>query len=169
MRKTRLTIWVLAFAALILLVLALLDLRKVRVENRAVSTLVQVAEEKGQKEAVVQSVKALRQRGGEEIEAFEKMTLSNETLVPTIELIERGGGSLGLEVEIASVDKSEAKPGEPSKVSLVIESRGSWAGIMSFLKAVESLPHRVMVDNVYFTKEGGQWRSSLSISLFSFN
>lgn len=168
MKKTKLTIWLLSFAAIILLGLALLDLRKVVVENREASSLALTAEEKGREEAVVQSVKVLRQRSGEVVEEFERLTLTNEALVPTIELIESGGRSLGLAVEIASVEKSGGA-GEPSKVRLVIETKGAWSGTLSFLRAVESLPHRVMIENVYFTKEGGQWRSSIAVSLYSFN
>ncbi len=169
MKKTRLTIWLLSFAALALLALGLLDLRKVRVKNREASSLSALVEEKSEEEAVVQSVKSVRQRAGAEVEAFENLTLTNDTLVPTIELIEKGGRSLGLSVEIASVEKAEGTTSEPSKVSIVIETKGSWAGTLSFLKAIESLPHRVIVDNTYFSKEGGLWRSSISVSLYSFN
>lgn len=170
MKNTRFILTLLSVFALILLGLYAADLNNVRIRNAQTEALLAEMDSVAKDRALVQTARSIRNMAREDINLFESFVLTGETLVPTIEMIEKAGVSLGLATEIVSVENGKVdEPGEPALVNFVVETRGSWAGSMRFLKALESLPNRVVMNNVYFSKEANTWRSTYSFALYTFN
>ena len=65
--------------------------------------------------------------------------------------------------------KEKKMPVEPDIIRIVIEAQGSWAPTLSFLHAIESLPHRVMIDESSLSKVEDDWRLRTTLSLHSFD
>jgi hypothetical protein len=144
----------------------LYDLRK---ENAEIFRLSGLSQEIEKEEILAESIEELQEEAGEEITAFEILTASQETLVPTIESIESAGRSLGLETEITSVKRSETPGVSVQTIEIVVESLGSWRGNFSLLKILESLPHRVNIESAQLSKIETGWRSRVALSLQSFD
>ena len=119
----------------------------------------------------------IQKNAAEDIAAFDSLTLSGDNLVPLIEDIEGAGQTLGLDTKIVSVGKIEDKKSvEPDIIRIVMETQGSWAPTLSFLRAIESLPHRVMIDESILSRDeigpagnGASWRLKIVLSLYSFD
>ena len=85
--------------------------------------------------------------------------------------------ALGLDTSIVSVSKIEDKKSvEPDIIRIVMETRGSWVQTFSFLSAIESLPHRVMIEELGLSRveaspagNGASWRLRTVLSLYSFD
>lgn len=166
--KPILILLLIIFAALIaVLVFGILD---IRTKNTEISRIVNEADQAAENERLIQSIKELQSEAAENLEAFGEAVFMDDKLVPLIETIEGLGRSLGLETRIASVSEVEdKKSAEPKIIKITIEATdGSWSSVFSFLRAIENLPHRVMVEDAGLSKEGDDWRLRLAISLYSF-
>lgn len=168
--SSKFAIWIFSALTVVLLALSMLALFYIKSQSEAAANLSAQADAAGKEEALIQSIRLIQENNKDDLAAFQNFILTDDRLVPLIESIERSGRSLGLKVQIASVDKLPGKSaGDPQKVSLVVESDGSWQGSYAFLKALESLPNRVMIDQVNLSKDSGAWHLKASISLYSFN
>lgn len=154
--------------ALALFALLLFGFYRIYLENRETARLLTLAGEGERREILNEQIKALREKSSAEIAAFETLGLSTETLVPTIESIEAAGRALGLETEITSVERAGPE-GAPAQVKISVESRGSWRGSFSLLKALESLPQKVVIERALLSKTAAGWRSQIDLSLQSFD
>ncbi len=98
----------------------------------------------------------------EKIEKLESYFLHKDDIVPFIENIESVGKKSGADVSIVSV----GVVGTPQAVqaggtnqdkkdevlSLRLDVRGKWDGVMNFVSYVENLPYKVSLDRVLFYK-----------------
>lgn len=158
---------VLALVAIALIVLVVIDIFNIKSKNEETSALLIVADESVKEKILVQSAREFMNNAKGEILAFEGFVLSDEDLVATIEKIENAGERLGLEANIASVEKM-SDGGKTSNVSFIVETEGGWNGTFAYLKALEALPNRVIFDEVHLRKEEGIWVSRIGISLYNF-
>lgn len=166
--KSRLIL--LSLFSLVLLALLIWAVLKVRSENQETSRLSGLAEKSVREEVTLESIRALRESSEVEIEAFEKLMLTDSRLVSVIESLESVSRSLSLDTEVVSVAKEgEVAPNEAQKIKIVIESEGSWRSLFSLMKAIESLPQRVMLEEESLTKTGSLWQGRVILSLYSFN
>ena len=156
--------------SIVLLAVLTLGVYSIRVKNKGTSELLNLADETVEREILAQSIRMLQNNAQEDLAAFNNFVLSGDKLVSLIESIEETGRTLGLDTEIVSVGKIEDKRSiEPDIIRIVIESQGSWAPILSFLRAIESLPYRVMIDESGLSKVEIGWRSKIILSLHSFD
>lgn len=165
--NTRLRLILLSTLTLLLLVSLCFAFYKLRAENLDTTRLINLTDELERKESVARVVRELQKNASADIAAFEALTLSSETLVPTIESIESAGRALGLSTEITSLKREGEESAAARVVKMVVESSGSWSGNFSFLKALENLPQRVKIEGVYLSKSDSVWRSSIELTLSS--
>ncbi len=172
MNKGLKTIHILLFlvlGALIgVLVFGIYDIKK---KNAEVSRIVNETDLKSQNEKIIESIKTLRENNTADLLAFEAIVFTNDQLVPLIESIEGVGRALGLVTKIVSVSElDDKKTSEPKLIKISIETtKGSWSSTLAFLKAMENLPHRVLIDETALSKEGTDWRLRMTVSLHAFN
>lgn len=121
-------------------------------------------------QTLARSMRMIQDEAGGVLEAFNKLVLTSDKLVPLIESIEKTGRGLGLDTSILSVAKTEnTGSGEPDVARIVIETQGPWAGVLSFLRTVENLPHRVMIEESSFSRAEVGWRSRIVLALYLFD
>ena len=148
-------------------------------KNQKTSELLSQANHDAEVEVLVQSIRLVQNSAAEDIQAFNDMVLSSDKLVVLIENIEGAGRALNLDINISSVGNVEEKKPvaetgsknatQPHMISISIETQGSWASTLSFLRAIESLPHRVMIDGVTLSKGETRWQSRINLSLYLFD
>ena len=161
---------ILSLVTIVLLAVLAMGVYSIRVTNKEASRLTNLADHAAETEILVQSIRAVQNDAAEDIEAFDNLVLADDKLVPLIESIEGTGRALGLETSILSVGKIEdEKSAESPLVRIVMETQGPWAETFSFIQAVESLPHRVILDESSFSKEETGWRSRIILSLYLFD
>lgn len=169
-KNTPLFVVLLSLTLSAIVALGVYGVYRIGAEDRSVAELLKSADESAGKLTLFQSVRALQSNAGADIAAFERLALTNETLVPMIETIENVGRSLGLETKIISVDKV-AKGKDASALGgfrVAVESDGGWSGSLAFLKALESLPYRVNFEETSYLKGASGWHSRIVIFLPSF-
>ena len=167
----------LAFISVVLLVVLVLGAYNIQSKNQKVLKLLALADEAAESRTLAQSIRVLQNNAAEDLMAFDNLTLSDDKLVPLIENIEGMSRALGLDTSIVSVSKIEDKKSvEPDIIRIVMETRGSWAQTLSFLSAIESLPHRVMIEELGLSRveaspagNGASWRLRIVLSLYSFD
>jgi Tfp pilus assembly protein PilO len=146
-----------------------LEFYRVKSENEETSRLLSEVNQAADQREATQSIRLLKKTAAQDVSAFEALTLSPSRLVEVIESIEEAGRSLSLETTIASVDKPEANGSTtPQSIDIVVETSGSWAGTNRFLKAIESLPTRVTIQEARLSKQGSAWDSQIKLSFYSF-
>jgi ABC-type multidrug transport system fused ATPase/permease subunit len=165
--ETKIRLGILSLVAIAILTLFIFDWRRIKSENAETAKLMALSSENEMKEQQLQAIRSIQSFASGEIEAFEALALNNDRLVPLIESLEEVGENLNLDLEIVSVEKKE--DGKSQLIKIVLEATGDWAGVQSLLEAVESLPHRVMIENAIFTKVEGAWQETIILSLHSFN
>ena len=169
-KNSKFTLIFLSVAAFIILAFLLLDLYNIRSKNKETSRLLNIADQAAEEEVLVQSIRTIQNSAKGDLEAFEKAVLSEDKLVPLIESIEGAARLLGVDLEISSVEEAgEATADEPQKLDIVLVGKGSWASVFSFLKALESLPHRVMINKTTLSKGESLWNTTIFLSLYMFN
>jgi Tfp pilus assembly protein PilO len=166
MNDTRIKLTIVMLLALTLLGVLVFALYDIRNKNNETATLLQLIDGEAESEVFAQSVRIIRKNNEVALSALDDLTLSSSKLVFLIEGIESTGRGLGLVTSISSVD--EVKEGDANRIKIRVESLGSWASVFTFLRAIESLPHRVIIDDVSLTKESEAWRLSVLFSLYTF-
>ncbi|MFZ2763797.1 MAG: hypothetical protein WAX80_02045 [Minisyncoccia bacterium] len=161
---------ILSLMSVVLLTVLVLGVYDIKLKNKETSELLNLADNAAELEILVQSIRAIQSEAGKDLATFDSLVLSESKLVPLIESIEGVGRAVGLDVEIVSVGENE-DPGASFAqiVRIVVETRGSWASSLSFLRAVESLPNRVIVDETTLSKQEDGWNSRIVLSLYSFD
>jgi hypothetical protein len=136
-----------------------------------ISELTNLADQHTEIEALDQSIRIQQSSISGELVIFDRLVLSDNNLVSLIESIENVGKALALDAHIVSVvgKKQDVKSTEPEKVTIVVEARGMWAPVFSFLHALESLPYRVMVSDTSLVKEGESWHLRITLLFYLFN
>lgn len=168
--NSKLFLTILSLLSIVLLVVLILDTYNIRIQNRETSELFNSADRAAETRTLVQSTRLLQSNAAEDLATFDRMTLSGDKLVPLIESIEGAGRALGLKVNIVSVGSMENVKSEGlNTIRIVLNVQGSWASTLSFLRAIESLPHRVMIEESSFSKEDIGWRSRIILALYSFD
>ena len=125
----------------------------------------------------VQVLHSIQKTYSTELAALEKIALTKDNLVTFLELAERTGKNLGLETKITAVNLDQGTKTSKSKnsnkndtVHIQIESDGLWANSLVFVRALESLPYQVHIDNLTLTlRESKLWHLSATLTLYSFN
>ena len=159
---------VLSLISAVLATVLTLGVYSIRLKNKETSELLNRINETTKREVLFQSIRLTQDIAAEDIKAFKDIILSSDKLVLLIENIEASGKTLGLDAEILSVEeiKNTGSIGLQS-IRIVIETRGSWAPTLSFLRVVENLPHRVLIDESSILKQTDSWRSKIILSLYS--
>lgn len=167
--KPILIVLLLVFLALVAALI--FGIHDIRTKNTEISRLVNEADRAAETENLIQSIKEFQSEASEDLTTFDSTVFTDDKLVPLIDKIEGLGRSLGLETRIASVSEVEdKKSAEPKIIKIVIETtEGSWSSTLAFLKTIENLPHRVMVEEASASKETDSWRLRMTVSLHSFN
>lgn len=161
---------ILSLISVILLAALILGAYNIRVKNKEASELLNLADYDAEARILAQSIRMMQNRAAEDIAAFDSVILSNDKLVPLIESIEGAGRTLGLDISIVSVGKIvDKKFVEPDIIRIVMETQGPWSKTFSFLRVIESLPHRVMIEESSLSKVEVGWYSRIVLSLYSFN
>lgn len=169
-RNSKLPLTILSLVSASLLVVFTLGIYNIRVENKETRELLDLADHVAEVRILAQSIRMVQNDAEQDLEAFDDLVLSGDKLVSLIESIEGAGRALGLDTNILSVGKIEDKKSvEPDVVRIVMETQGPWASTLSFLRAIESLPHRVMIEESSLSKEEVGWRSRIVLSLYSFD
>jgi Tfp pilus assembly protein PilO len=174
--KAKNTLTILIVVSLIALTLALVlgyGIYDIRSKNQKTSELLQQADKIANEDVEFQSIRSVLGSIQEDIEEFDKYTLTEARVVPMVEKIETVGRKLGLETNTTSI--SVAKPeGTASstegvkKIKIVVETKGEKTPTMTFLGALESLPYRIMIDESSVIQEEGGWRSRTSFAVYTF-
>lgn len=166
--STKLSLTVLSLAALFLAGLLVLDWRNIKSKNIETAELLSAAGATTQAENEAESIRVFQREAKDDIASLEALTLNSQRLVGLIESIEEAGRTLNLDLEIASVEKKEGEGQAPELLRIAVNAKGSWGSAYALLKAVESLPHRVMIESVGLVKSGNAWEETLVFSLHSF-
>lgn len=164
------TVSITALLLALLLVYGVYDIRK---KNQKTSELLQQADKIAHEDVEFQSIRSVLGGIKEDIEEFNKFTLTEPGVVPMVEKIESAGRKLGLETNTTSI--SVAKPdGAASstegvkKIKIVVETKGTESATLTFLRSLESLPYRIMIDESSIIQEEGGWRSRTSFAVYTF-
>ncbi|MDO8589927.1 MAG: hypothetical protein Q7R69_01485 [bacterium] len=161
---------ILSLISISLLAVLVLGAYRIQLKNKEASELLNLADRAAEARTLAQSIRTVQSSAAEELAAFDSFTLSDSKLVPLIESVEGVGKALGLNTDIVSVGKIEDKKAvEPAMIRIVMETQGSWAQNLSFLRAIESLPNRVVIDELGLSKAEVGWRLRMVLSLYSFN
>lgn len=152
---------------LAVIIFSIFDMRGKNIET---SKLLNESSQIVETDNITQSIKVIRSSSIEDINAFNDLVLVDDKLVSLIESIENKGKELGLTLNIVSVEKrSGAESNTPNTIRMAIEADGTWVGTYAFLRAIESLPHRVMIDEMSFSKTSDDWHLRVVLILSSFD
>ena len=153
-----------------LLVILIMEIYSIKIKDQEASELINLANQDTKVEILAKSIRTIQNNPTDHISTFDALTLSNEKLVPFIESLEEAGQIFDLETDVVSVEKLGGKKAvEPDIIRIVMETRGAWTPTFSFIRAVESLPHRVMIDELNLSKDENYWRLKIVLSFYSFN
>jgi hypothetical protein len=170
MKNSRTLLIVSSIIVLSLCGLLSFNIYRVYSQNRATSLLLEEANQNATEDNLVSSVKKLKMGAAEEIEAFEKLVFTSDKIIEAIEELEFLGRSLNVKVEVTHVEEVEKIPETEGKgLRVALNADGSWSGLFTWLKALESLPYRVMFDQVNFTKTELGWRVTVVMFIPTFD
>lgn len=174
--NSRILVVVLSFLSLVLLAVLAFGAYHIETKNRESNMLLAQAKQTIEERILSQSIRMTQNAAAKDLDNFEKITLSSDKTVSLIENIEAAGRNLGLETEIASVDKVEGKQAsDPAMIRIIIKTEGSWNPTLSFLRAMESLPYRVLIDEYTITAlvantiSDKRWKSQVTLALHIFD
>src|SRR3989338_1978959 len=167
---SKLLLIMLSLVSVVLLAALTLGVYYVRAQNQETSEMLNIVDQATETETLTQSIRMIQNSSAEDIAALDGFVLSSERLVSLIEEIEAAGRALGVDVDILSVEKVEnKKTNEQNTIRLSMEIHDDWAPTLAFIRAMESLPHRVMVEDSTLSREEADWRLRLVLSLYLFN
>ncbi|MDO8728919.1 MAG: hypothetical protein Q7K26_03415 [bacterium] len=183
-KNSKLLLVTLSLISIIFISILVWETYNIQLKNKETSERRSLADNDAKIESLNQSIRMVQTNATEDLAVLDGLTLSSDNLTPLIENIEGAGQIFGLDSNIVSVEKIEdKKSSEPDIVRIVVETRGPWAQTLSFLHAIESLPHRVMIDESSLVTDevgpasprqggagdGASWRLKIILSLYSFN
>lgn len=183
-QNSKTTLTVLSLAALFLGAVLSFAIYHIQKESRQAQELLTNAAQTEKREIAVKAIRTVQNTASIDLEAFDKIALTDSTLVLAIENIESTARALKLDVEINSVEKvggtgsggdgasgaePEVLPGtKPQMIRIAMDSSGSWSNSFLFLRTIENLPYRVVFESVSVEKRGTDWESKIIISLYIF-
>lgn len=184
MTHTKTLLYASLASTLILLAVLSYGFYDIRAKNKETSALLNEADVSTQSNMLAQSIRSMKNNSAGDIMLLDTSTLSDDKLVPFIELIEGVGKGMSLKTTITSVsvDKADARASavEPAKVHVTVQTEGAWAPSIGFLHALENLPTPVAIDSTTLVANaistGGTakvsgtklWKTETTITLYSF-
>lgn len=169
-KRSRIFVATLSLVSLVLLSALVFGIYDIKTKNKKISLLLSEADRTSETGKLAQSIKTIKTNAGEDLTTFDEIVFTNEKLVPLIENIESTGRSFKLETKIVSVGKIEDKNAvEPDLIRIVLETQGAWAETFVFLRAIESLPQRVMIDDSSLSEVDVNWRLRMTLAIHSFD
>ena len=169
-KNSKLFLVILLLTSVLLVAILIFEIYNIQFQNRETSELINLADQDTKIGVLAQSIRIQQNNVVEDIRVFDGLLLSNDKLVSLIETIEEAGRTFDLDTDIVSVEKIEDKKAtEPDIIRITIETRGAWAPTFSFARAIESLPHRVMINGLDLSKDEDDWRLKIILSLYLFN
>jgi len=126
----------------------------IRSKGQEASLLINQADSATEQEGLAQSIQAVKNASKDDILLLNQYALTEDTLVPFIELLENTGKSMNLSTKIASVNltKQDAKDASISdQVSIEVETDGSWNSSVGFVHLLENLPTGVIINSSSLT------------------
>ena len=169
-KNSKLVLTVLVSITIILAVILAIGIYSIHANNNETSRFLALSSDADEAKIRAQATRLLRRDAVEDLEAFEKLILSEDGIVSLIEMIEEAGQVLNLDMEVVSVNKVDKEDADnPKLVEVVVEGRGSWAETYTFLAAIESLPQRVNFEESNLSKVGGAWNLRVILSINYFN
>lgn len=170
LRNSKIFLIVSLVVSLVLLSGLVLIVYSIVVKNREASELINTADRIGEATILAQSVETIRAQAGADLDALDRLALSSDKLIFLIESVEEAGRDLGLNINISSVERVEDKKStEPPVFRMMLDTRGSWLSTFVFLKALESLPYRVMMDEINLSRAEIGWQSKIILSIHTFD
>ena len=141
---------------------------EVKAKNESVSTLINDIEANETEEETHSSIKTIAAQTVEQRKALQNYTIAREGAVSFIELLERTGRNIGVDVTIATVRETEiAGSATFEHLTLALTAAGTWPRIIQFIGLLEFLPYEADITQAVVSKSGkqaGLWSLSLSLS-----
>jgi hypothetical protein len=169
-KKTKRLVYVFFLLNILVLVISVFVLYIVYKKYNSVALLekrVKVTEDRKDK---IISTKRLILNTKEDIKNLNSYFVDSDNMVGFIKDIETLGKNAGVSLVLSSVDISDDGNG---LLSLKFTTEGDWSGLMYLLSLVESMPVKMVVNNVSFAKQDIKqgkkyWDGKFSITLLSF-
>ncbi|OHA91006.1 MAG: hypothetical protein A2832_00255 [Candidatus Zambryskibacteria bacterium RIFCSPHIGHO2_01_FULL_44_22b] len=169
-KNSKLVISILIPTAMALIAILAIGIYSIRANNNETSKLLTLSSDADEAKVRAQATRLLRVKAAEDLEAFERLILSEEGIVSLIEMIEEAGQALNLDTEVVSVNKVDKEDADnPKLVEVVVEGRGAWAEAYALLASLESLPQRLNLEESNLSKVDGAWDLRVVLSLNYFD
>lgn len=101
----------------------------------------------------IDNLRSIQTNYVDEIGKIDTILIAKDNPVPFLDLLEKSGQRLGLKLHVNGVTVEEGKGTRDDKLTVSLETEGSWQETMAFVHAVESLPYYVMVNNLSLTTD----------------
>jgi hypothetical protein len=103
--------------------------------------------------ATLESLRAIQVNNTAELDKIDSIVIARENPVPFLDIIEKTAKRFNLELRVGSVTVTEGKGSRDDTLSVMLETEGSWKQTIAFVHAIESLPYRVLVDDMSITTD----------------
>lgn len=98
-----------------------------------------------------QKLVTLLKHTSETQEALKTFIVTESTVVDVIETLESLGARTGVSVNISSLSSDET--GVLGRVRGRVETRGTWSAVLTYMRAVESLPYKISISNISLRRD----------------
>ena len=170
LRNSKLILILFSLLLIVMITSAAVTIYEIGIKNKETSRLQDEADSLTEARNLSHSIRLVQNSAAEDLADFNNFLLSNDKLVFLIEDIEKTGRTLGLETSIVSVGKTEGNGSiQSGMINIAIETQGSWTPTLSFLRAIEFLPYRVMISESNLSKVGDSWHLRIVLSLYLLN
>jgi hypothetical protein len=169
MNNTKSILVLFSLLSLVLFGVLSMGFYKIRIKNEETYKLLNTVSQADQAEILAQTIEAARTKAALDLETLNKLTFEEAKTVSLIEDVEQAGRDLGVRTQINAVNKTSL-PNSPELelFKMTIEARGTWQNTFSYLKALESLPYRIVMENTNLKKEENEWVLRIVMGLHSF-
>ncbi|OHA20901.1 MAG: hypothetical protein A2849_01985 [Candidatus Taylorbacteria bacterium RIFCSPHIGHO2_01_FULL_51_15] len=144
---------------------------EVKTKNEHISTLINEIEAEAAKESTNQSVKALIEETAPLLAELRGYMVEKEGTVFFIELLEKEGESVGVSVDITSVEKVPLEGASKIEgLRVRLKGNSTWLGVVRFLGLLELLPYEARVEQAVISRAevaGSPWRIDLSLHVLT--
>ncbi|PIP55798.1 MAG: hypothetical protein COX06_01335 [Candidatus Zambryskibacteria bacterium CG22_combo_CG10-13_8_21_14_all_42_17] len=166
--KFSLTVLILIAAALFTVLI--LGAYNIYSKNEKSKELLNSVNQTAETRTLDRSIKSVQNNAAKDLITLNNFIFSDDKLVSLIESIEGAGQAFGIDASIVSVGKIENKDNiGSSMVRIIIDTQGHWSGTLAFVRAIENLPYRVMIDESSLFRNEDGWRSRIVLSLHIFD
>lgn len=121
-------------------------------------------------DARIKKIEQIQSNYQEDILILDKVLINRADLVAMIEELERTGRDVGVIPSISSItnDSKSSTGTAPETVRVAIDTRGSWASTIIFIKLLESLPYKYNIDKMEVFFDNTEWRTSSTLKLTTY-